>query len=109
MIARRGLIDTAEVETDRKHEVFEGQKRVTRRRATVTPTVLRALTQVKSEQTPVDHPAFSQPVGTMQAVGADQGLLVSWSGFKFSVDRELPRDFFKVLLWDQRALPRCGP
>ncbi|HYR29923.1 MAG TPA: restriction endonuclease, partial [Thermoanaerobaculia bacterium] len=30
--------------------------------------------QVKSEQAPVDHPTFSQLLGTMHAVGAEQGL-----------------------------------
>jgi restriction system protein len=60
--------------------------------------------QVKSEQTPVDHPTFSQLLGTMQATGADQGLLVSWGGFKSTVEREVPRHFFKVRLWDQKTL-----
>jgi restriction system protein len=60
--------------------------------------------QVKSEQAPVDHSTFSQLLGTMQAVGADQGLLVSWGGFKSSVEREAPRHFFKVRLWDQKTL-----
>jgi restriction system protein len=60
--------------------------------------------QVKSEQTPVDHPTFSQLLGTMQATGADQGLLVSWGGFKSSVEREVPRHFFKVRVWDQKTL-----
>jgi restriction system protein len=60
--------------------------------------------QVKSEQAPVDHPTFSQLLGTMQAVGADQGLLVSWGGFKTTVEREVPRHFFKVRLWDQKTL-----
>jgi restriction system protein len=60
--------------------------------------------QVKSEQAPVDHPTFSQLLGTMQAVGADQGLLVAWGGFKSTVEREVPRHFFKVRLWDQKTL-----
>jgi restriction system protein len=60
--------------------------------------------QVKSEQTPVDHPTFSQLLGTMQSTGADQGLLVAWGGFKSTVDREVPRNFFKVRLWDQKTL-----
>jgi restriction system protein len=42
----------------------------------------RICVQVKSEQAPVDHPTFSQLLGTMQAVGAEQGLLVSWGGFQ---------------------------
>jgi restriction system protein len=58
----------------------------------------RICVQVKSEQTPVDHPTFSQLLGTMQATGADQGLLVSWGGFKATVEREVPRHFFKVRL-----------
>jgi len=60
--------------------------------------------QVKSEQSPVDHPTFSQLLGTMHAVGADQGLLVAWGGFKSTVEREVPRHFFKVRLWDQKTL-----
>lgn len=32
---------------------------------------------------------------------ADQGLLVSWSGFKQSVEKELPSQFFRVRLWNQ--------
>jgi len=40
----------------------------------------------------------------MQAVGAEQGLLVSWGGFKSSIDHEVPRNFFKVRFWDQRTL-----
>lgn len=64
----------------------------------------RICVQVKSEQNPIDHPTFSQLLGTMQAVGADQGLLVAWGGFKASIDREIPRNFFKVRFWDQQAL-----
>lgn len=60
--------------------------------------------QVKTEQAPVDHPTFSQLLGTMQAVGADQGILVSWSGFRSSVHREVPRHFFRVRLWDEKTL-----
>lgn len=60
--------------------------------------------QVKSEQTPIDRPTLSQLLGIMQAVGADQGLLVSWGGFKSTVEREIPQHFFKVRLWDQKTL-----
>jgi restriction system protein len=64
----------------------------------------RICVQVKSEQGTVDHPTFSQLLGTMQAVGADQGLLVAWGGFKPTVEREVPRHFFKVRLWNQKDL-----
>lgn len=56
--------------------------------------------QVKSHDAPVDRPAMDQLIGTMSNVGADYGLLVSWSGFKSSVHREIPKQFFKLRLWD---------
>ncbi|MGD1932464.1 MAG: restriction endonuclease [Leptolyngbyaceae cyanobacterium] len=60
--------------------------------------------QVKSGDTPVDRPTLDQLIGAMQNFGAESGLLVSWSGFKGSVDKELPAQFFRVRLWDQDAL-----
>ena len=47
---------------------------------------------------------MDQLIGTMQNVQADQGLFVSWGGFKSSVDKEKARQFFRVRLWDQQAL-----
>lgn len=64
----------------------------------------RICVQVKSQETPVDTPTLNQLIGTMQNVQADNGLLVSWGGFKSSVDREAATQFFKVRLWDQDAL-----
>ncbi|MFC1890857.1 restriction endonuclease [Thermodesulfobacteriota bacterium] len=60
--------------------------------------------QVKSGDTPVDRPTLDQLVGAMQNFGADRGLLVSWAGFKSSVDKEVPAQFFRVRLWDQDQL-----
>ena len=60
--------------------------------------------QVKSGETPVDRPTLDQLIGAMQNFGAESGLLVSWAGFKGSVDKELPAQFFRVRLWDQDAL-----
>ena len=40
--------------------------------------------QVKSHDTPVDRPTLDQLGGVMNKVGAEYGLLVSWSGFKQS-------------------------
>jgi len=37
---------------------------------------------------PVDRSTLDQLIGVMQNFGADQGLLVSWSGFKSTVDKE---------------------
>lgn len=64
----------------------------------------RICVQVKSQATPLERPVLDQLVGTMQHVGAEQGLLVCWGGFKPTVIRELPRLFFKVRLWDQADL-----
>ncbi len=64
----------------------------------------RICVQVKSGDGPVDLPTLNQLIGAMQNVHADQGLLVSWGGFKSSVDREVASQFFRVRLWDQDAL-----
>jgi restriction system protein len=64
----------------------------------------RICVQVKSGDTPADHSVLTQLIGAMQAVQADQGLLVSWSGFKVTVDRERAAQFFRVRLWDQQDL-----
>lgn len=64
----------------------------------------RICVQVKSSDSPVDSPTLNQLIGSMQNVQADQGLLVSWGGFKSSIDKEIPTQFFRVRLWDQQAL-----
>jgi restriction system protein len=64
----------------------------------------RICVQVKSQDSPVDSPTLNQLIGTMQNVQADQGLLVAWGGFKSSVDKEAPTQFFRVRLWDQDDL-----
>ena len=61
----------------------------------------RICVQVKSQSSPIERVVLDQLVGTMQNVGAAQGLLVGWGGFKSTVKREVPRLFFKVRLWDQ--------
>jgi restriction system protein len=40
----------------------------------------------------------------MQNFQADQGLFVSWGGFKASVDKERAPQFFMVRLWYQDDL-----
>jgi restriction system protein len=64
----------------------------------------RICVQVKSGDTPADRPEFTQLIGAMQSVGADQGLFVSWSGFKSTVLKEVPTQFFKVRVWSQEDL-----
>ena len=64
----------------------------------------RICVQVKSGDSPVDRPEFTQLIGAMQSVNADQGLFVSWSDFKQTVYKEVPTQFFKVRLWNQNDL-----
>lgn len=60
--------------------------------------------QVKSYDTQVDRPTLDQLIGAMSIFGADYGLLVSWSGFKSSVLKEISKQFFKVRLWDSKQI-----
>ncbi|RMG35821.1 MAG: restriction endonuclease [Gammaproteobacteria bacterium] len=60
--------------------------------------------QVKSGDSPLDRPTLDQLIGAMQNVQAQSGLLVSWAGFKSSVDREKATQFFRVRLWDSDDL-----
>lgn len=64
----------------------------------------RICVQVKSGDTPADRPEFTQLIGAMQSVQADQGLFVSWAGFKSSVMKEVPTHFFKVRVWNDSDL-----
>ncbi len=64
----------------------------------------RICVQVKSGDDAVDRPTMDQLIGVMQNVGAQQGLLVSWGGFKNSVERETASQFFRVRLWGRNEL-----
>ncbi len=64
----------------------------------------RICVQVKSGDTPADRPEFTQLIGAMQSVQADQGLFVAWAGFKPTVLKEVPTHFFKVRLWNGNEL-----
>lgn len=64
----------------------------------------RLCVQVKSEQAPIERAVLDQLIGTMQNFHAEQGLLVSWGGFKQSVEKERAAQFFRVRLWDQQTL-----
>jgi restriction system protein len=64
----------------------------------------RICVQVKSSDSPTDSATLNQLIGSMQNVQAEQGLLVSWGGFKSSIDKEVPTQFFRVRLWDQQKL-----
>jgi restriction system protein len=56
--------------------------------------------QVKSTGAAVDVTALRQLQGTMTTFKADQGLLVSWSGFTKNVMQEGKQSYFAVRFWD---------
>lgn len=64
----------------------------------------RLCVQVKSGDSALDRPTLDQLIGVMQNVQASHGLLVSWGGFKSSVDKEVATQFFRVRLWNQGDL-----
>jgi len=60
----------------------------------------RLAVQVKSSDSPADVSVVRELQGVMPRFGADQGLVVSWGGFKDSVLREARQLFFAIRLWD---------
>jgi restriction system protein len=66
----------------------------------------RLCVQVKSGGSPLDRTTLDLLIGVMQNVQAEQGLLVSWGGFKSSIEKEVANQFFRVRLWDQDDLIR---
>lgn len=64
----------------------------------------RLCVQVKSGQSPVDVTVLRELQGILQSFQAQQGLLVSWGGFKKSVLNEAKQSFFTIRLWDSGDL-----
>lgn len=64
----------------------------------------RLCVEVKSEATPIDRPTVDKLLGAMTKFGAQEGLFVSWSGFKGNVQKELAQSFFRLRLWSQKDL-----
>ena len=64
----------------------------------------RLCVQVKSGSSPVDVKVFRELRGVMEDRGADQGLLVAWSGFTRPAVEEARRQFFRIRLWDAGTL-----
>jgi len=64
----------------------------------------RLVVEVKSEQTPIDRPTVDKLLGSVSKFGANEGLFVSWSGFKNNVQKELAGSFFRMRLWSQTEL-----
>jgi len=60
--------------------------------------------QVKSSASPADVSILRGLQGILQNFRADQGLLVSWGGYKSSVVHEARQSFFSIRLWDSGDL-----
>lgn len=66
----------------------------------------RMVVQVKSSNTPIEVNVVRELSGVMTNFGADHGLIVSWGGFRGTVEKEAARSFFKIRLWDAEDLVR---
>jgi len=64
----------------------------------------RLCVEVKSGDTPSDRPAVDKLLGAVTKFGAQEGLFVSWAGFKSTVQKELAQSYFRVRLWSQKEL-----
>lgn len=64
----------------------------------------RLCVEVKSEDSPIDRPTVDKLLGAVSKFGAQEGLFVSWSGFKPNVQKELAAQFFRLRLWTQKEL-----
>lgn len=60
----------------------------------------RLCVQIKSGSVQVDRPTLSELVGVKARFKATYGLLVSWGGFKRTVEEERLPEFFHVRMWD---------
>ncbi len=64
----------------------------------------RLCVQVKSSPYPVDLHDVRALKGVLGSFQAQQGLFVSWGGFKDSVYKEVRQQFFELRLWDADKL-----
>ncbi len=62
--------------------------------------------QVKTENNPIERSVFIELNGTMKKVDADYGLLVSWNGFKSSLNDDMRDSFFSVKFWNNKDIVR---
>lgn len=64
----------------------------------------RLCIEVKSGDAPIDRPTVDKLLGAVTKFGAQEGLFVSWNGFKANVQKELAPSFFRVRLWTRKEL-----
>jgi restriction system protein len=64
----------------------------------------RLVVQVKSGTTTVDQPTLQALIGAVQDAQAHHGLLVSWGGFKRTVDARRNELYFRIRLWGRTEI-----
>lgn len=64
----------------------------------------RMVVQVKSGTIVVDQPTLQSLIGAVQDAHAEYGLLVSWSGFKRTVDARRNELFFRIRMWGRAQI-----
>ncbi len=64
----------------------------------------RLVVQVKSGNIVADQPTLQALIGAVQDAHANQGLLVSWGGFKRTVDQRRNELFFRIRLWGREEV-----
>ena len=64
----------------------------------------RLVVQVKSGTVVVDQPTLQALIGAVQDAQAHHGLLVSWGGFKRTVDARRNELFFRIRMWGRTQL-----
>lgn len=62
--------------------------------------------EVKSENSPIDRPTVDKLLGAVAKFGAQEGLFVSWSGFKTNVQKQLAASFFSGTPLDSKGPAR---
>jgi restriction system protein len=60
----------------------------------------RLCVQVKAGERPIEVTVLRELRGVLPAFNAEQGLLVSWSGWTQALEKEARKQFFKIRLWD---------
>jgi restriction system protein len=64
----------------------------------------RLVVQVKSGDIVADQPTLQALIGAVQDAHANQGLLVSWGGFKRTVDQRRNELFFRIRFWGREEV-----
>lgn len=60
----------------------------------------RLVAQVKSQDTPLERSVVTELQGAMRNFRAEHGMVVSWGGYKRSVEQERSRLHFEMRLWN---------